>query len=168
MNGKLFILLLLVSAGCAPQTPRQPAASSTAPPLRAMGQDITIEDAHSDEAIGLQIRNQFRTTAPAETAAVTAEVNDGVVTLRGSAPTQAAAWRAQAIATAVKGVKSVINQVVITSRPSTPPTSRQPDVLPKMRSICGCKPGASRAACCAYDAAARSRPYCLQKTARVR
>ena len=87
-----------------------------------MGQDITIEDAHSDEAIGLQIRNQFQATAPAETAAVTVEVNDGIVTLHGSAPTQAAAWRAQAVATAVKGVKSVINQVVITSRPSTPPS----------------------------------------------
>ncbi len=122
MNGKLFILLLLVSAGCAPQTPRQPGTSSTAPPLRAMGQEITIEDAHSDEAIGLQIRNQFQAMAAAETAAVTVEVNDGVVTLHGSAPTQAAAWRAQAVATAVKGVKNVINQLVITSRPSTPPS----------------------------------------------
>lgn len=122
MNRTLLLLIAVAVTGCAQQTPQPPASVSAAPPLRAMGQDITVEDAHSDEAIGLQIRNQFQATAPAQTAAVTVEVNDGIVTLHGSAPSQTAAWQAQAIATAVKGVKSVINQVVITSRQSPPPS----------------------------------------------
>ena len=87
-----------------------------------MGEAVSVDDAHSDEAIGRQIRDQFQADAPAETVGVTIRVDDGVVTLVGSAPTQAAAWRAEAVATAVKGVKKVINQIVITSRPSTPPS----------------------------------------------
>jgi osmotically-inducible protein OsmY len=122
MKRTLSLLIAGTLAGCARQTPQQPASATAAPALRAMGQDISVEDAHSDEAIGQQIRNQFQATAAADTAAVTIEVNNGIVVLRGSAPSQAASWRAQALATAVNGVKSVINQLVITSRPSTPPS----------------------------------------------
>ena len=49
---------------------------------------------------------------PADTAGITIEVSVGVVTLRGVAPTVAAAWRAEAAAHAVKDVKAVVNQVV--------------------------------------------------------
>jgi osmotically-inducible protein OsmY len=116
MNRRFFLSLVVpfVVAGCAQQSQR-PAA----PPLRAMGQSIAVEEEHSDEAIGLEIRRRMQSEAPAETASVIVNVSDGVVALEGSAPSLQASWRAQAVANAVKGVKRVVNKLFVTA--PTPP-----------------------------------------------
>jgi osmotically-inducible protein OsmY len=67
----------------------------------------------------LEIRRQLNAT-PTTSAAIIVEVDDGTVTLRGTAPNLAASWRAEAAAHAVKGVKVVMNQIVVIS-PSVPP-----------------------------------------------
>jgi osmotically-inducible protein OsmY len=51
---------------------------------------------------------------------VIVEVDDGNVTLRGTAGTRAAAWRAEGAARSVKGVKSVVNQILVSAPTSTP------------------------------------------------
>jgi osmotically-inducible protein OsmY len=85
-----------------------------------MGQSVTVEEAYTDEATGFAIRRRLATENPGASAGIIIEVSDGIVTLRGVAPTQAAAWRAEAIAYAVKGVKQVRNQIVITTTPALP------------------------------------------------
>jgi len=40
-------------------------------------------------------------------------VVDGNVTLHGTATNRAAAWRAEGAARSVKGVKSVVNQIIV-------------------------------------------------------
>ena len=118
MKRRFFLSLVVpvVLASCAQQQSQQ----QPAPALRAMGQSVTVEEEHTDEAIGLEIRRRMQSEAPAETAGVIINVNDGVVTLGGSAPSLQASWRAQAVANAVKGVKSVVNKLVINAPPSTP------------------------------------------------
>ena len=105
---KYFSILLLLLAACA-----QPAKEETAKPaFRALGRSAAVEPSRNDEAIGFEVRRRLDLVGPADTAGITIEVSDGVVTLRGVAPTVAAAWRAEAAAHAVKDVKAVVNQVV--------------------------------------------------------
>lgn len=117
MNRRYLLSLVVpfVLAGCAQQSQQPPA-----PALRAMGESVAVEEEHTDEAIGLEIRKRMQTEAPAETASVIVNVSDGVVTLEGSAPSLQAGWRAQAVANAVKGVKRVVNKLVINAPPTTP------------------------------------------------
>jgi osmotically-inducible protein OsmY len=119
MNRDLCVILLLLSAGCARQTPPQESVSAT-PAFRAMGQSVTVEETYTDEATGFAIRRRLAAENPGTSAGIIIEVSDGIVTLRGVAPTQAAAWRAEATAHAVKGVKQVRNQIVITKPPALP------------------------------------------------
>ena len=98
-----------------PAKPEQPQ-----PAMRVMGQAAPPPSASSDdkpvtnESIGFEIRRLLNAN-PGETAGIIVEVDDGKVTLHGSAPTIAASWRAEGIAHAVKGVKSVVNQIVVKS-----------------------------------------------------
>ena len=111
----LTLIVSLALAGCVQQPP------APAPHLRAMGQSVAIEEEHTDEAIGLEIRKRLQTEAPAETAGVIVNVNDGVVTLEGSVSTLEAGWRAQAAANAVKGVKRVVSKLIVTAiQPGSP------------------------------------------------
>ena len=95
----------------------QPAPKETASPpaFRALGQTVTVETARSDESIGFEARQRIDLAGPADLAGVIIEVNDGVVTLLGSAPNRPAAWRAEAVARAVPGVKTVINEIQLTT-----------------------------------------------------
>jgi len=88
--------------------------------MRAMGEplpspassDASTGEAPTDESIGTEIRR--RLNADPETAVgIVVEVEDGKVTLRGEAPSLAVSWRAEGAARGVKGVKSVVNQVIV-------------------------------------------------------
>jgi len=109
--------------GCAAEKTQKTAGpAEPAPAMRAAGQPVTSStpsaDQPSDEIIGSEIRRLLNAD-PAATAGIIVEVDDGKVTLRGSAPTRATAWRAQGVANSVKGVISVANQIIV----STPRTS---------------------------------------------
>ena len=119
MNGRWYLTLLLLAAGCARQPAPKQEASET-PALRALGQSVTVEETRSDEAIGFEIRHRLATEIPGESAGVIIEVSDGIVTVRGAAPTRAAAWRVEATAHAVKGVKQVRNQIIVATGPPLP------------------------------------------------
>jgi osmotically-inducible protein OsmY len=93
------------------------------PAMRALGQPVASpresEEVPTNESIGSEIRRQLNAT-PATTAGIIVEVDDGKVTLHGTAPNLAASWRAEATAHATKGVKAVVNQIVVIT-PSVPP-----------------------------------------------
>jgi osmotically-inducible protein OsmY len=91
--------------------------------MRALGQPVAspaspaasnsqAADQPTDETIGFQIRRLLNTD-PTTSAGIIVEVDDGNVTLRGTAVTRASAWRAEGIAHSVKGVKSVVNQIIV-------------------------------------------------------
>src|ERR1039458_2399690 len=115
----VIIASVAVCGGCAMNAdkPNEPQ-----PAMRAMGQSVPspMQDGETptNESIGSEIRRQLNAT-PTTTAGIIVEVDDGKVTLRGAAPNLAAAWRAEAIAHAVKGVKSVVNQIVVNT-PTVP------------------------------------------------
>ena len=77
-----------------------------------MGESVKAGDAVSNEDIGFEIRRRLNDN-PGEAAGIILEVDDGKVTLRGVAPDLAAAWRAEAAARSVKGVKVVVNQILV-------------------------------------------------------
>jgi len=109
--------------GCQ-STPDKPAeATEPGPAMRAAGQPIPSSTSGSaeptDETIGFQIR-RILSVDPTLSATVLVQVEDGKVTLTGTAPTSAASWKAQAAANSAAGVKSVVNQIVVTT-PSTSP-----------------------------------------------
>lgn len=111
MKRELIIIVLIAGAGCAQPSAEQDAAQ---PALRALGQSIAPEEeSRSDEAIGSEIRERLNSTGPGELSGVLIEIEDGVVTLRGDAPSVAAAWRAEARARSVKGVKQVVNRIAV-------------------------------------------------------
>jgi len=108
-------------AGCAMNSDKP---SEPQPAMRAMGQPVSSstesDEAPTNESIGLVIRRQLNAT-PTTTAGIIVEVDEGKVTLRGTAPNLAASWRAEAIAHAAKGVKAVVNQIVVIT-PTVPPS----------------------------------------------
>jgi len=116
----VVIVSAAVCGGCAMNAdkPNEPQ-----PAMRAMGQSVPSptdsDESPTNESIGLEIRRQLN-AAPTTTAGIIVEVDDGTVTLRGTAPNLAASWRAEAAAHAVKGVKVVMNKIVVIT-PSVPP-----------------------------------------------
>jgi BON domain len=98
------------------RAPAQPVVQPAPPPA---GSDSQPDIQPSDETIGFQIRRLLNTD-PNTGAGVTVEVDDGNVTLRGTAVTRAAAWRAEGAAHSVKGVKSVVNQIIVNAPSVTP------------------------------------------------
>jgi len=112
-TSRIIITGATLCAGCAmnadkPNEPR--------PTMRAVEQPvpspIVPDEVPTNESIGPIIRRQLNAT-PTTTAGIIVEVDDGKVTLRGMAPDLATSWRAEAIAHAVKGVKIVVNQIVV-------------------------------------------------------
>jgi|SRR5579862_2126993 len=114
----------LFSSGCSSDQPKEKPAQ---PEMRVMGEATTPpskgkdsdEIAPTNESIGFEIRRLLN-SEPSNTAGIVVQVDDGVVTLRGSAPSPAAAWRAQGMANSVKGVKSVVNLIAVKNPNSTP------------------------------------------------
>jgi osmotically-inducible protein OsmY len=97
----------LFGMGCAIQEPAEK------PAMRALGQAAQPDPSGSDEAIGTEIRRRLEVADPAMTASVIVEVSQGVVTLRGAAPSATAAWRAEGVASAVPGVREVRNEILV-------------------------------------------------------
>jgi hypothetical protein len=87
-----------------------PPSSPPAPPPSPS--NAGTPDQPTNETIGFQIRHLLNTD-PTTGAGIIVEVEDGNVTLRGTASTRAAAWRAEGVARSVKGVKSVVNQIIV-------------------------------------------------------
>ena len=77
-----------------------------------MGDGVEAAAAVSNEEIGFEIRRRLNDD-PLATAGIIVEVDEGKVTLRGTSPNLAAAWRAEAAARSVKGVKQVLNQILV-------------------------------------------------------
>jgi hypothetical protein len=114
---------LVFLGGCTSPSKDKPVAAEPQPEMRAMGQpvgqpapppasDAQSSDQPADETIGFQIRRLLNTD-PNTGAGIIVEVDGGNVTLRGVAVTRAAAWRAEGAAHSVKGVKSVVNQIIV-------------------------------------------------------
>jgi hypothetical protein len=118
------LALAALGAGCKSITPMQQEPAEPKPALRAMGESVKAGDVASevisDQDIGVEIRRRLSDN-PGETAGIIVEVDEAKVTLRGLAPSLAAFWRADAAARSVKGVKEVINQILVAgSAPNTP------------------------------------------------
>jgi BON domain-containing protein len=109
----VIITSVAFSGGCATDANK---ANEPQPSMRAMGQAVPSPtdsgETPTNESIGTEIRRELNGT-PTTTAGIIVEVDDGKVTLRGTAPTLAASWHAEGIAHAVKGVKLVTNQIVV-------------------------------------------------------
>ena len=101
-------LIVALSNGCVSDRQKD----EPKPALRALGESVKPGDIVSNRDLGFEIRRRLNDN-PTETAGVIVEVDDGNVTLRGSAPNLPAAWRAEAAARSVKGVKQVLNQIIV-------------------------------------------------------
>src|SRR5579862_6508614 len=122
MRGWMLVSLAVVVGvlgdGCASKPDAKRATAEPQPAMRALGQPVappthtTEPDEGSDNSIGLEVR-RLLDLDPISNAGIVVEVDDGKVTLRGSAPNFAAASRAEGLAHSVKGVKSVVNQVMV-------------------------------------------------------
>ncbi len=88
---KLLIFFLLISAGAALE-PRD----------------------SSDDRIYDQVRIRLANHPDVKGAAIEVAVEDGVVTLQGKVRTEKARQKAEGVAGKVKGVKKVINQLLVT------------------------------------------------------
>ena len=108
----IVVVAVSLCAGCASSKADKEASAEPRPALRAMGESVEAADAVSNEDIGFEIRRRLNED-PSATAGIIVEVDEGKVTLRGTAPNLAAAWRAEAAARSVKGVKQVMNQILV-------------------------------------------------------
>lgn len=105
----ILILGLTLVCGCAGTRE----TGNTKPKMRALGEDVAVDEGASDESIGREVRRRLELADPSTTAGVIIQVDQSVVTLRGVAPTLKAAWQAEAAARATPGVKEVINDVIV-------------------------------------------------------
>lgn len=91
----------MLAAGCAAnkaaQAPRPAPAASERP----------------DEAMGKEVRYRIQTQCPGDAMNIKIIISDGVVTLQGVASSQSVAWRAQAAAQSVPGVKVVRSELLV-------------------------------------------------------
>ncbi|MGD1018335.1 MAG: BON domain-containing protein [Verrucomicrobiia bacterium] len=126
MRVRLLICSVIVAAtlallgGCASPSTNKPAAAEPQPataqpvasPASPTASEATTGDEPTDESIGFEIRRLLNTD-PTTGTGIIVEVDGGNVTLHGTAINPAAAWRAEGIAHSVKGVKSVVNQIIV-------------------------------------------------------
>ncbi len=112
MKHTALALILAAGIGCA-ETKTE---TTDAPMMRMLGAPVVVQEVHNDEAIGQEVRRKLELQNAAEAAGMLVEVDGGVVTLRGFAPSLGAAWRAEAAAHAVKGVKRVLNRLRVSGQ----------------------------------------------------
>ena len=103
---------LLILTACSQPKTKDPA---DLPAFRALGEKVVVDETRSDESIGFDVRQHIDLAGPSELAGVIIQVEDGIVTLTGSAPNLQASWRAEGAARAVLGVKKVINRILLTT-----------------------------------------------------
>jgi osmotically-inducible protein OsmY len=105
----LLSVFTLLVAGCATKNDQADAK----PAMRALGQAAQPEETTSDEAVGVEVRRRLGLADAAATASDIVEVSEGAVTLRGTAASLQDAWRAEAAARGVPGVKDVRNEILV-------------------------------------------------------
>ena len=119
----MIAALATFCGGCVSTTADKRAEPEPEPAMRALGQPVSApapaDEEVNTESIGSQIRRQL-SADPGSTAGIIVEVDGETVTLRGTTPNLAASWRAEAIAHATKGVKTVVNQILV------PPPATKP------------------------------------------
>jgi osmotically-inducible protein OsmY len=125
LSSAMIVALATFCGGCASPPAKKPADAEPQPAMRGMGQpaQVPTQPAEAEdvttESIGSQIRRQLNAD-PISSAGIIVEVGGDTVTLRGKAPDLAASWRAEAIAHAVKGVKTVVNEIIVPPPPVKP------------------------------------------------
>jgi hypothetical protein len=123
LSSTFIAALAAFCGGCASATADKRVEPEPEPVMRALGQPVSTPAPAGEEvgteSIGSQIRRQLNAD-PGSTAGVIVEVDGETVTLRGTAPNFAASWRAEAIAHAAKGVKTVVNQILVPPPPTKP------------------------------------------------
>ena len=116
LSSAIIAALAAFCGGCASTPADKPAEADPQPAMRALGQPAPAPgesgEVPSADTIGPEIRRQLNAD-PVATAGIIVEVDGDTVTLRGRAPDHAASWRAEGIAHAVKGVKTVVNQIIV-------------------------------------------------------
>jgi len=93
-------MCVMLAAGCAANKPAQvprPVPAAERP----------------DEAMGKEVRYRIQTQCPGDAMNIKIIISDGVVTLQGVASSQSVAWRAQAAAQSVSGVKAVRSELLV-------------------------------------------------------
>ena len=111
---------LAFCGGCVSPPADKSAEANPQPAMRAMGEplpspassDVSSGEVPTDESIGTEIRRRLNAD-PATAVGIVAVVEDGNVTLRGEAPSLTVSWRAEGAARGVRGVKSVVNQIIV-------------------------------------------------------
>ena len=91
------------------------------PGVRGVKNDITIKSSHperSDSWIALKIRSRLLVKGHVSAATTTVAVNDGIVTLGGTADTLAQKDLTAVYAQEIDHVKSVKNEIVVKDKPS--------------------------------------------------
>jgi len=123
LSSVIIAVLTAFCGGCASTPADKQADAAPQPAMRALGQPTQAPgesgDAPTADIIGSEIRRQLNAD-PISTAGIIVEVDGATVTLRGQAPNVAASWRAEATAHAVKGVKTVVNQIIVPPPTVTP------------------------------------------------
>lgn len=123
LSSAIIAALAAFCGGCASAPADKPAEAEPQPAMRALGQPAPAPgesgEVPSADIIGSEIRRQLNAD-PVSTAGIIVEVDGDTVTLRGKAPNLATSWRAEAIAHAVKGVKTVLNQIIVPPPATTP------------------------------------------------
>ena len=117
LGSVISMATLAVCGGCVSQpaeksaqdNPRPAVGESLPPPASP---DVSSGQAATDVSIGTEIRQRLNAD-PATAVGIVVEVEDGNVTLRGEAANLAVSWRAEGAARGVKGVKSVVNQIIV-------------------------------------------------------
>ena len=107
MEWRFAVVVALLAAGCAANKPVSPAPVAPEAPL-AEGREPS-----ADEVIGKEVRYRVATQCQNDAMEIKIIVSDAVVTLRGSVSSQMISWREQAAATAVRGVKTVRNELIV-------------------------------------------------------
>jgi osmotically-inducible protein OsmY len=112
----LLASALLALAGCQAGPAAPATAGTNKPAMRALGETVAPAERPSDETIGAEVRRRLEITDAASATGVIVEVENGVVTLRGTVATVTAAMRAEAAARAVPGVSGVSNRLLTNER----------------------------------------------------
>jgi hypothetical protein len=128
LGSVISMATLAFCGGCVSQPAEKSAQTNPQPAMGPIGEpqpqpspaspDASSGTVTSDESIGSEIRRRLNAD-PATAVGIVAVVEDGNVTLRGEAPSLAVSWRAEGTAHGVKGVKSVVNQIIVNTPSAT-------------------------------------------------
>jgi hyperosmotically inducible protein len=114
--GFLLLGAGLLSAACAPV---QNAAEGTGRLVKEGYEQVA--EATSDSSIDFAIKTALLDDDTIKSGDIHVNTKEGVVTLTGTQPSEAAARRAEQIAWSAKGVRQVHNQLTVQPPPGAPP-----------------------------------------------